>query len=66
MHTSIHDYSTRYHLLYPAYIHERLKQLGRTFDLRVVLMLIDVVSIGHVTRLYMNIHKREHSTTCAL
>uniref|UniRef100_A0A3B3Z6V3 DNA excision repair protein ERCC-1 n=1 Tax=Periophthalmus magnuspinnatus TaxID=409849 RepID=A0A3B3Z6V3_9GOBI len=36
--------SLRYHNLNPNYIHERLKQLGSSFVLRVLLLLVDVVS----------------------
>lgn len=34
--------SLRYHNLYPQYIHERLKSLGKGFQLRVLLIHIDV------------------------
>ncbi|KAK2717588.1 hypothetical protein QYM36_006384, partial [Artemia franciscana] len=34
--------SLRYHELKPTYIHERLKQLGKQFQLRVLLIQIDV------------------------
>ena len=37
-------YSLRYHNLNPKYIHERLKQLGYSFDLRVLLAQVDIVS----------------------
>uniref|UniRef100_A0A3Q0RP85 DNA excision repair protein ERCC-1 n=1 Tax=Amphilophus citrinellus TaxID=61819 RepID=A0A3Q0RP85_AMPCI len=36
--------SLRYHNLNPNYIHDRLKQLGHTFTLRVLLVQVDVVS----------------------
>lgn len=36
--------SLRYHNLNPNYIHDRLKQLGQTFTLRVLLVQVDVVS----------------------
>ena len=36
--------SVRYHLLHPQYIHERLKRLGKLFELRVLLVLADTVS----------------------
>ncbi|KAI0223675.1 DNA excision repair protein ERCC-1 [Lamellibrachia satsuma] len=42
--------STRYHLLYPAYIHDRLKQLGHSFHLRALLMLIDVKDPHHALK----------------
>lgn len=41
----LHDYSVRYHSLNPNYIHERLKQLGQSFTLRVLLVQVDVVSL---------------------
>ncbi|CAM9642657.1 unnamed protein product [Lampetra planeri] len=34
--------SLRYHNLNPNYVHERLKQLGQAFDLRVLLVQVDV------------------------
>jgi len=40
------DHSVRYHNLNPNYIHERLKQLGQTFTLRVLLVQVDVVSLS--------------------
>lgn len=39
--------SLRYHNLNPNYIHERLKQLGRTFTLRVLLVQVDVKDPHH-------------------
>ncbi|ELU13340.1 hypothetical protein CAPTEDRAFT_166856 [Capitella teleta] len=39
--------SLRYHLLTPNYIHERLKQLGHCYNLRVLLVLIDVKDPHH-------------------
>ena len=38
--------SVQYHLLHPNYIHERLKQLGKSFDLRILLVLVDVVRLS--------------------
>ncbi|XP_065898392.1 DNA excision repair protein ERCC-1-like isoform X2 [Dysidea avara] len=35
--------SVRYHKLHPNYIHDRLKQLGRQYTLRILLLLVDVV-----------------------
>ena len=40
----IHLCSLRYHQLHPEYIHQRLKQLGRSFELRVLLVQVDIVS----------------------
>lgn len=37
--------SLRYHQLFPNYIHGRLRSLGRAFDLRLLLVLVDVVSL---------------------
>eukprot|EP01041_Mallomonas_annulata_P005640 gene5640-11379_t len=34
--------SIKYHLLHPLYIHRRIKELGRDFRLRVVIVLVDV------------------------
>ena len=38
------NFSLRYHALHPEYIQERIKQLGYTYDLRVLLVQVDVVS----------------------
>ena len=38
--------SVRYHSLHPNYIHDRLKSLGKQYQLRVLLVLVDTVSIG--------------------
>lgn len=38
--------SLRYHNLNPNYIHDRLKLLGQTFTLRVLLVQVDVVSMS--------------------
>ena len=38
-------FSLRYHALHPKYITERITQLGYTYDLRVVLVQVDVVSL---------------------
>ena len=39
----LHFYSLRYHQLNPTYVHERLKQLGHTYELRVLLIQVDIV-----------------------
>ena len=39
--------SLRYHQLHPDYIHHRLRLLGRSFDLRVLLVQVDIVSTLH-------------------
>ncbi|XP_048514651.1 DNA excision repair protein ERCC-1 isoform X1 [Athalia rosae] len=47
--------SIRYHQLNPDYIHERLKLLGKAYDLRVLLAQVDVPephhSLKHLTRI---------------
>ncbi|XP_058249568.1 DNA excision repair protein ERCC-1 [Hemibagrus wyckioides] len=42
--------SVRYHTLNPNYIHERLKQLGQTFTLRVLLVQVDVKDPHHALK----------------
>lgn len=42
--------SLRYHNLNPNYIHERLKQLGQTFTLRVLLVQVDVKDPHHALK----------------
>lgn len=46
--------SIRYHNLKPDYLHERLKQLGKNYELRVLLVQIDVKesasALKHLTR----------------
>jgi len=42
--------SLRYHALNPTYIHERLKQLGHTYELRVLLVQIDVKETQHALK----------------
>uniref|UniRef100_A0A672SVG3 Excision repair cross-complementation group 1 n=1 Tax=Sinocyclocheilus grahami TaxID=75366 RepID=A0A672SVG3_SINGR len=42
--------SVRYHNLYPSYIHERLKQLGQSFTLRVLLIQVDVKDTHHALK----------------
>ena len=39
--------SLKYHNLHPEYIHERLKQLGNNYELRVLLVVVDIVSHSH-------------------
>ncbi|XP_043482775.1 DNA excision repair protein ERCC-1 isoform X2 [Leptopilina heterotoma] len=47
--------SIRYHQLNPDYIHDRLKQLGKAYNLRVLLVQVDVAephhSLKHLTRI---------------
>ena len=40
---SFHHFSLRYHNFNPEYIHDRLKHLGNSFELRILLVLVDVV-----------------------
>lgn len=42
--------SLRYHLLHPEYIFDRLKRLGRRYELRVLLVYVDIVSTWVVLR----------------
>lgn len=42
--------SLRYHQLNPNYIHDRLKQLGRGYDLRVMLVQIDIKEPHHLVK----------------
>ena len=39
--------SMKYHLLNPTYIHQRIKELGRAYDLRVLLVHVDVKEPKH-------------------
>ncbi|XP_021370970.1 DNA excision repair protein ERCC-1-like isoform X1 [Mizuhopecten yessoensis] len=39
--------SLRYHQLNPNYIHDRLKQLGRAYDLRIMLVQVDIKEPHH-------------------
>ncbi|CAF1028235.1 unnamed protein product [Brachionus calyciflorus] len=39
--------SMKYHLLNPTYIHQRIKELGRAYDLRVLLTFVDVKEPRH-------------------
>jgi hypothetical protein len=36
--------SLRYHRLHPEYIHTRIEKLGRSYNLRILLIMCDVVS----------------------
>lgn len=42
--------SLRYHQLHPDYIHHRLKELGRQYELRVLLVLIDIKEPHYYTK----------------
>ncbi|KAK3084128.1 hypothetical protein FSP39_008667 [Pinctada imbricata] len=42
--------SLRYHQLNPNYIHERLKKLGKSFELRVLLVQVDVKEPHHLVK----------------
>lgn len=37
----------KYHLLNPTYIHKRIKELGRAYDVRILLCLVDVKEPHH-------------------
>lgn len=39
--------SMKYHLLNNEYIHERLKELGRAYELRVLLLIVDIKETKH-------------------
>lgn len=39
--------SMKYHLLNPTYIHQRIKELGKAYDLRVLLTFVDVKEPRH-------------------
>lgn len=40
------SFSLRYHHFNPEYIHERLRQLGQKYELRILLVQVDVVCGG--------------------
>ncbi|XP_060076418.1 DNA excision repair protein ERCC-1-like isoform X1 [Ylistrum balloti] len=42
--------SLRYHQLNPNYIHDRLKQLGRAYDLRIMLVQVDIKEPHHLLK----------------
>ena len=37
----------KYHLLNPTYIHKRVKEIGRAYEVRVLLCLVDVKEPHH-------------------
>ena len=37
------DLSLRYHRLHPEYIHQRIERLGQSYNLRVLLLMCDIV-----------------------
>ena len=37
------DHSLRYHRLHPEYIHQRIERLGQSYNLRVLLLMCDIV-----------------------
>ncbi len=47
--------SVRYHTLNPDYIHERLKRLGKSYELRVLLVQVDVKEPHHALKQLMRI-----------
>ena len=40
------SFSLRYHHFNPEYVHERLRQLGQRYELRILLVQVDVVCAG--------------------
>ena len=40
------SFSLRYHHFNPEYVHERLRQLGQRYELRILLVQVDVVCNG--------------------
>ncbi|RUS81066.1 hypothetical protein EGW08_011152 [Elysia chlorotica] len=42
--------SLKYHQLHPNYIHDRLKQLGKSYELRVMLVQVDVKDPHHLLK----------------
>ena len=42
--------SCKYHALYPNYVHRRIAELGRDFELRVLLVLVDVQDNASILR----------------
>ena len=47
--------SVKYHQLKPDYIHDRLKELGSAFELRILLVQVDVKEPHHVLKQLMRI-----------
>ena len=47
--------SVRYHTLKPDYIHDRLKELGSAYELRVLLVQVDVKEPHHALKQLMRI-----------
>lgn len=45
--------SLRYHRLHPEYIHKRIEALGHSYNLRILLLLCDIV--GHLFTPFMTI-----------
>jgi len=42
------DHSLRYHRLHPEYIHQRIERLGQSYNLRVLLLMCDIVRPSHL------------------
>ncbi|XP_062508126.1 DNA excision repair protein ERCC-1-like isoform X2 [Corticium candelabrum] len=55
--------SLKYHNLHPEYIHERLKQLGNNYELRVLLVVVD---IDDVHKSIQELNKIAVLTNCTL
>jgi hypothetical protein len=41
--------SLKYHRLHPEYIHQRIERLGHSYNLRILLLLCDVVSSHYIS-----------------
>ena len=42
-------HSLRYHRLHPEYIHQRIERLGHSYNLRVLLLMCDIVRRARLT-----------------
>lgn len=42
--------SLKYHRLHPEYIHQRIQKLGNAYNLRILLLMCDVVRTGQYLR----------------
>ena len=40
------DHSLRYHRLHPEYIHQRIERLGQSYNLRILLLMCDIVRLS--------------------
>lgn len=44
--SSCGTHSLKYHRLHPEYVHQRIQKLGNAYNLRILLVMCDVVSIA--------------------